>query len=62
MQINNHPERGKPRPTLESEAAQKFRDAADRFEIRNEPVTAMYFRNQAWRIENGHEWLEDANV
>jgi len=37
-------------------------DAAERAEIRNEPTLATYFRNQAWRIENGKEWLDDVTV
>ena len=37
-------------------------EAADRAEIRNEPTLATYFRNQAWRIENGREWLDDITV
>lgn len=42
--------------------AQAWHDAAARAEIRNEPWTARYFRNQAWRIENGKEWLDDITV
>jgi len=43
-------------------AAQTWRDAADRADIRNEPVLAAYFRNQAWRIATGKEWLADVTV
>jgi hypothetical protein len=39
-----------------------WHDAAQRAEIRNEPFLAMYYRNQAWRIENGKEWLDDVTV
>jgi hypothetical protein len=42
--------------------AQALRDSADRFEIRGDIVTAQLFRNSAWRIEHGHEWLDDINV
>jgi hypothetical protein len=37
-------------------------DAANRAEIRNEPALAIYYRNQAWRIANGKEWLDDVTV
>jgi len=37
-------------------------EAADRAEIRSEPALAIYYRNQAWRIENGKEWLDDVIV
>ena len=39
-----------------------WHDAADRAAIRNEPWLATYYRNQAWRIENGKEWLDDVTV
>ena len=39
-----------------------WEDAAQRAEIRGEPVLAVYYRNQAWRIENGKEWLDDVTV
>jgi hypothetical protein len=39
-----------------------WHDAAERAEIRNEPALAMYYRNQAWRIETGKEWLADITV
>jgi hypothetical protein len=37
-------------------------EAADRAEIRNEPVLATFYRNTAWRIEHGCEWLDDVNL
>ena len=37
-------------------------EAANRAEIRNEPALAIYYRNQAWRVENGKEWLDDVTV
>jgi hypothetical protein len=39
-----------------------WEDAAQRAAIRNEPCLATYYRNQAWRIENGKEWLDDVIV
>ena len=39
-----------------------WEDAAQRAEIRGEPVLAMYYRNQGWRIANGKEWLDDVTV
>lgn len=42
--------------------AKCWREAADRAEIRNEPALAIYYRNQAWRIENGREWLDDVKL
>jgi hypothetical protein len=40
--------------------AQAWLDAAVRAETRKEPALAIFFRNQAWRIENGRDWLDDA--
>lgn len=37
--------------------AQMWRDAADRAEIREEHVAAIFFRNLAWEIEHGNTWL-----
>lgn len=42
--------------------AQALRDSAERFEIRGDIMTAQLFRNSAWRIENGREWLDDINI
>ena len=42
--------------------AQTWRDAADRAEIRNEPALAAYFRNIAWEISTGKNWLDDVVV
>lgn len=39
-----------------------WHDAANRAEIRGETSLAIYYRNQAWRIENGKEWLDDVSV
>jgi hypothetical protein len=40
----------------------EWEDAAQRAELRGESALAMYYRNQAWRIENGKEWLDDSNL
>jgi hypothetical protein len=45
-----------------SARTQPWYEAADRAEIHNEPALAIYYRNQAWRIENGREWLDDVTV
>ena len=42
--------------------AQTWRDAADRADIRNEPVLATYFRNLAWQLQSGKNWLDDVAV
>jgi len=42
--------------------AQGWIDAAERAELRDEPATALFFRNAAWRIQNGREWLNDVTV
>lgn len=39
-----------------------WEDAAERADIRNEPALAIYYRNQAWRISAGREWLDDVTV
>ena len=39
-----------------------WRDAAERAEIRGEFALAIYYRNQAWRISTGKEWLADVTV
>jgi len=41
---------------------QGWLDASDRAELRNEPAAAIFFRNAAWRIANGKEWLDDVTV
>lgn len=45
-----------------SKQAQDFRADAERAEIREEPALAVYYRNLAWLLENGHEWLDDVAV
>ena len=42
--------------------ARGWRDAADRAELRDEPAAALFFRNAAWMIENGKNWLDDVTV
>ena len=37
-------------------------DAADRADLRNEPVLAMYYRNVAWEISTGKNWLDSAKI
>ncbi len=59
---NTHPQRGEVRESPDEAEARAFRDSADRAEIRNEPALARYYRNQAWLIENGHEWLDDIKL
>jgi hypothetical protein len=44
------------------ERAQQWKTAADRAEIRNQPALARYFRNQAWIIVNGKNWLDDVTI
>jgi len=42
--------------------ANELRASAERLEIRGDSVSALLFRNAAWRLENGKEWLDDVNV
>jgi hypothetical protein len=42
--------------------AQAWRDAADRAEIRDRPVTALLFRNAAWEISTGKKWLDSLKI
>ena len=42
--------------------ANLLRASADRLDIRGEHASALLFRNAAWRIENGREWLDDIQV
>ena len=42
--------------------ANLLRASADRLDIRGEHASALLFRNAAWRIENGREWLDDTQV
>jgi len=42
--------------------AQEWMESAERAEIRNEPATAMLFRQTAWAVENGREWLDTAAI
>ena len=39
-----------------------WEDAAERAAIRNEPWLAQYYRNIAWQISTGKEWLADVTV
>jgi hypothetical protein len=39
--------------------AQVWRDAADRASLRDEPILATIFRNAAWEISTGKNWLRD---
>lgn len=48
--------------TFAQQRTQAWDEAADRADIRGERTTAIYFRNQAWRIANGKEWLDDVTV
>jgi hypothetical protein len=41
---------------------QEWSDAAECAELRNEHATAIFFRNAAWRIANGKEWLDDVTL
>jgi hypothetical protein len=47
---------------LDIEAANKIRATAEHLDICGDHVTAILFRNAAWRMETGREWLDDANV
>jgi hypothetical protein len=47
---------------IANERTKPWYDAADRAEIRSEPATAIFYRNIAWEIENGREWLDDVTV
>lgn len=38
--------------------AGQIRQTAERAETRGNTVKALLFRNEAWRIENGREWLD----
>lgn len=42
--------------------AQGWRDAADRAEIRNEPVLAIIYKNIAWEIFAGETWLDSMKI
>lgn len=48
--------------TTQQKEAIRLRESAIRFESRGDLVTATLFRNAAWRIENGKEWLDDSNL
>lgn len=39
-----------------------WQDAAERAEIRGEFALALYYRNQAWRVSTGREWLDDMKL
>ena len=47
---------------IANERTKPWYDAADRAEIRNEPATAIFYRNIAWEISHGYEWLDDVNL
>jgi hypothetical protein len=47
---------------LDIEAANKIRVTAEHLDIRGDHATAILFRNAAWRMETGREWLDDADV
>jgi hypothetical protein len=42
--------------------ANKIRATAERLDIRGDHATAILFRNAAWLMENGRQWLDDADV
>ena len=42
------------------EEAWKIRVSADRLDFRGDHATALLFRNEAWRIEQKRDWLDDA--
>ena len=42
---------------LTSNEADSLNRAANRFEQTGHTVTAILFRNEAWRMEQGIEWL-----
>ena len=42
-----------------NKAAKEWHDMADRAEIHGNTASAIYYRNQAWRIENGREYIDD---
>ena len=39
--------------------ADRLRASAEKFDRNGEHVTATLFRNEAWRAEQGREWLDD---
>jgi hypothetical protein len=42
--------------------AHSIRSIAERQDKRGNKVTAIFFHNDAWRIEQGKEWLDYSNL
>lgn len=42
---------------LDIKEAIQLRQSAERFERRGQVVTAVMFRNAAWELEQGKQWL-----
>lgn len=42
--------------------ANRIRVSAERLDIRGDHATAILFRNAAWKLEQGREWLDDVSV